>query len=238
MSINENNMYTDGSYLSKNPSWHSEDSKWKAEEINKMIKRNKLAPVSVADAGCGAGQVLLHLSELNPGITELRGFDISPQAIEMARKSENPKVKFYQADIANEITGTFSLILVIDVIEHLNDYAAFLHRISTKAEQFIFHIPLDLSFRTIMKPHILLQQRNDVGHIHYFSKEQVEWIMKDAGFSITDRFYTLPEIDREKPASFKNWVKKILRKISFSLNKDMSAKLWGGYSIMILATKK
>jgi len=231
-------MYTDGSYLSKNPSWHSEDSKWKAEEINKMIKRNKLAPVSVADAGCGAGQVLLHLSELNPGITELRGFDISPQAIEMARKSENPKVKFYQADIANEITGTFSLILVIDVIEHLNDYAAFLHRISTKAEQFIFHIPLDLSFRTIMKPHILLQQRNDVGHIHYFSKEQVEWIMKDAGFSITDRFYTLPEIDREKPASFKNWVKKILRKISFSLNKDMSAKLWGGYSIMILATKK
>jgi SAM-dependent methyltransferase len=238
MSNKEKNIYTDGSYLAKNPSWHSEDSFWKAEEIDKMIKRNNLAPTSVADIGSGTGQVLVYIANLNPEIAELKGFDISPQVTEIAKQSENDKIKFCLADYAEEVPGSFDLVLVIDVIEHLNDYSAFLRKIITKGQHFIFHIPLDLSCRTLLKPHVLLQQRNDVGHLHYFSKEHVEWMLKDAGFSICDWFYTLPENDRKRPAGIKNRIKKMLRRASFSLNKNLSVKLWGGYSIMILATKK
>jgi SAM-dependent methyltransferase len=237
MSIKEKNIYTDGSYLAKNPSWHSEDSFWKAGEIYKMIKRNNLRPASVADIGSGAGQVLVCLSKLDPQIAEWKGFDISSQAIDMAKHSENDKIKFYRADFAEENFGSFNLVLVIDVIEHLEDYSGFLRKIRLKGQYFIFHIPLDLSCRTLLKPHVLLQQRNDVGHLHYFSKEHVEWLLKDAGYNISDWFYTLPENDRKNVAGIKNWVKKILRKVSFFINKNLSAKLWGGYSIMILATK-
>jgi 2-polyprenyl-3-methyl-5-hydroxy-6-metoxy-1,4-benzoquinol methylase len=237
MDTEEKNIYTDGSYLAKNSSWHSEDSQWKAGEIDRLMKRSKLAPSSVADIGCGAGQVILHLSKLNEGIKELKGFDISPQAIEMAKRAENDKVKFYQEDFAQNVSGFFDLILVIDVIEHLNDYSGFLLRIRPKGQHFIFHIPLDLSYRTLLKPHILLQQRNDAGHIHYFSKEHVEWILEDAGFKIIDWFYTPGETDRKKPAGFKSWIKKVVRKISFSLHKNFSVKTWGGYSVMILAEK-
>lgn len=237
MNIKQKNIYTEGAYLVKNPTWHSEDSLWKAEEIDKMIKRNNLAPATVADIGSGAGQVLVHLSHLNPQIAELTGFDISLQATEIAKQSENEKIKFFHADFSKEISASFDLVLVIDVLEHLNDYPEFLQKIKDRGQQFIFHIPLDLSCRTLLKPHVLLQQRNDVGHIHYFSKEHVEWFLKDAGYNISDWFYTLPETDRRRPKGFKRGIKKMLRRISFSLNKDLSAKLWGGYSIMILATR-
>jgi len=231
------NIYTDGTYLLKNLSWHSEFSLWKAVEIDKIIKRNNLAPVSIADVGCGAGQILFHLSELHPAIKELKGFDISPQAIEMANKLQNDRLRFLVADFANEFTGNFELILVIDVIEHLTEYKTFLEKILPKGKLFIFHVPLDLSVRTIFKPHVLKQQRDDVGHLHYFTKDHVEWILEDTGYKIIDWFYTPSETDIKKAVSVKDGVKKFLRKVSFSLNKNISAKLWGGYSMMILASK-
>jgi len=51
----------------------------------------------------------------------------------------------------------------------------------------------------------------------------------------TDGTYTKPVTDEEPLDSFKRSVKKYLRNISFSIHKDISAKLWGGYSMMILA---
>ena len=86
-----------------------------------------------------------------------------------------------------------------------------------------------------MKPHVLLQQRQSVGHIHYYSKEMAEWALQDTGYAIVDWVYTKPVVDINKPDSFKRFIKKTLRNISFSINKDWSAKKWGGYSMMILA---
>jgi hypothetical protein len=63
----------------------------------------------------------------------------------------------------------------------------------------------------------------------------VEWALKDTGFSIVDWLYTKPETDLVKTRSVKKRIKQILRNISFAINKDLSAKLWGGYSMMILA---
>ena len=44
-----------------------------------------------------------------------------------------------------------------------------------------------------------------------------------------------PIVDVEPVDSVKRFFKKILRNISFAINKDWSAKKWGGYSMMILA---
>ena len=86
-----------------------------------------------------------------------------------------------------------------------------------------------------MKPHVLLQQRKSVGHIHYYTKEMVEWALQDTGYEITDWVYTKPVVDTLPADSIKRFLKKQLRNISFALNKDWSVKKWGGYSIMILA---
>ena len=74
-----------------------------------------------------------------------------------------------------------------------------------------------------------------MGHLHYFSKEMVEWALKDTGFTIIDWVYTKPAIDTKKASTLKDALKKVLRSISFAVNKDWSARMWGGYSMMILA---
>lgn len=238
MVTHEKNIYVNGDYLTKNPTWGIEDSEWKATEIDKLMRRNGIKPRTIAEVGCGFGQILLHLERMNGFLQTLHGFDISPQAIEFAKRRETDKIHFYLSDFAAAPTpDKYDLILVIDVIEHLTDYMTFLSRIRDKADKFIFHIPLDMSCRTLLKPHIILQQRNDVGHLHYFTKDHVEWMLNETGFTIVDWLYTFPEVDRQRATNVKNFFKKLLRKVSYSLHKNLSVKLWGGYSIMILATR-
>jgi hypothetical protein len=54
-------MYTQGEYLKKHPTWHVEDSPWKAEQIIKIMERNRLKPNSICEVGCGAGEILNQL---------------------------------------------------------------------------------------------------------------------------------------------------------------------------------
>jgi len=56
-------LYLDGEYIAKNPEWHVEESPWKARQILRMLRKNHLAPKTVCDVGCGAGEVLRQLHE-------------------------------------------------------------------------------------------------------------------------------------------------------------------------------
>ena len=238
MKFSSNDLYTDGSYLKNNPTWDFEDSKWKAALIYQLLQRNNVAITEVTEVGCGAGGNLIELEKKYKSIIKLTGYDISPQAIELANKNATDKIIFLNKDITQQENIHTELLLVIDVVEHVDDFYGFLRKLKPMSRYFVFHIPLDLSSRTVMKPHVLLQQRQLVGHIHYFTKEMVEWILKDTGYEITDWVYTKPIVDTLLPDSFKRQVKKILRNISFSLNKEWSVKKWGGYSIMVLAKQQ
>ena len=37
-------LYTSGAYAAKHPSWHVEESPWKANEILRLLRRHRLAP--------------------------------------------------------------------------------------------------------------------------------------------------------------------------------------------------
>ena len=60
MSINEE--YLDGEYIEKNPTFHVEDSPWKARQILNGIEKCQLSPENIAEVGCGAGEILVQLS--------------------------------------------------------------------------------------------------------------------------------------------------------------------------------
>lgn len=235
MKLSSNDIYVNGEYFSNNPGWDVTDAPWKTDVISDLLKRNKLSLKQVTEVGCGAGENLVELSKKHNNIEKLTGYDISPQAIALAAKKATEKISFYNEDITAKENIHADLMLVIDVVEHVDDYYGFLRKLKTKSDWFVFHIPLDLSCRTVMKPHVLQQQRRSVGHIHYFSKEMVEWALQDTGYEIVDWVYTKPVVDVQPADSIKRFVKKILRNISFAINKDWSAKKWGGYSMMILA---
>lgn len=73
-------IYTEGQYLKENTTWHVEDSPWKAKQIFKMSKNTQLEEIStVAEIGCGAGEILVQLSKMFDTSIEYTEYDISLQ---------------------------------------------------------------------------------------------------------------------------------------------------------------
>lgn len=233
--MSSDDIYIDGTYLNNNPEWGIKDSEWKAKTILELVRKNNLLIRNVTEVGCGAGGILESLSKKMEKNVSFVGYDISPQAIAFAKQKEKENLHFFNEKYGSDNSIHTDLLLVIDVFEHVDDYYTFLENMKKKSDYFIFHIPLDLSCRTILKPHVLLQQRETVGHIHYFSKEMVLWFLKDKGYEILDWHYTKPVVDEEPSNNFKRRIKKSLRNLSFSVNEDTTAKFFGGYSMMILA---
>ena len=228
-------FYTEGGYYKSNPDWHQEGSKYKADLVLEFIKKFQLPTGLLVEVGCGAGEVLAELAKSLPASSVLKGYDISPQAIQIAAKKATLQLSFYLDDYTQLNEPKADLVLVLDVVEHVDDVYSCLRRLRDKGRTFIFHIPLDMSCRTLLKPHVLLQQRTDVGHLHYFTEETMLWMLRDVGFNVEYLIYTKPDVDLVKPGSFKQWAKKVLRKLSYSINKKLSVKLWGGYSVSALA---
>lgn len=226
--------YIDGEYLEQNPTWHVEDSPWKAEQVFSMVSRHGLTPATICEVGCGAGDVLAQLQKKLPGHCRLWGYDISPHAYQLSLARTNPRLQFRQADLLAESEMTFDLMLVIDLIEHLDDYYGFLRKLKPLGRHTIFHIPLDLSAYSVWRSYPILDLRASVGHIHYFTKDTALAALRETGYQIVDWFYPVQQpVWRGKPARQK--VLTLLRQLLLRANPDLAVRLLGGRSLMVLA---
>lgn len=235
MKLSSDDLYTSGTYFERKPTFDATDSAWKAEVISKLLKRNKIMAKEMVEVGCGAGGILENLSKSHQEISFFNGFDISPQAIILAKKKESERIKFFEKDYTTLSTPKTSVLLLIDVLEHIDDYYGMLRKLKERSDYFVFHVPLDLSCRSVLKPHIMLQQRETVGHVHYFTRNILQWALTDIGYTTIDWVYTKPITDTFAPRGTKGKIKKVLRNMAFTMNKNLTADLFGGYSLMILA---
>ncbi len=225
-------MYVSDEYLKNNPTWHAEDSLWKAQQIIKIIKKNEVVFNSICEIGCGAGEILVQLQKLVVKECKLTGYEISQSAYQICKEKENEKLKFEFKDFLEE-ESTFDLMLVIDVIEHIENYFDFLDKIRLKGKYKIFHIPLDLSVLNVLRKNALLKKRKKVGHVHYFTKELALQMLTDRGYEILDYFYTAGGVEI-KSKNIKNRLLKIPRRILFAINKEFCVRVLGGYSFLVL----
>ncbi|HLJ33979.1 MAG TPA: methyltransferase domain-containing protein [Ktedonobacteraceae bacterium] len=229
------NMYTSGEYLEKNPAWHVEESPWKAKQVLRMLTQSHLHPETVCEVGCGVGEILKQLQNNMDDNCSFWGYDISPQAIELAIPRENERLHFKLADITQEKDAAFDMLLVIDVLEHLENYFSFLRDLKSKGEYKIFHIPLDLSVQMIFRRNGLLEVRESYGHIHYFTKELALQMLKELGYEVLDYFFTSSSI--ELPThELRNRLMRLPRKLAFAVHRDLAARILGGSRLLILAT--
>lgn len=226
--------YTSGAYLEHNPTWHVEDSPWKAAHIWQMIARHQLSVRTIAEVGCGAGEVLAQLQRRMPDDCEFSGYDISPQSHELALPRANEQLHFHLADLAEAEDVHFDLLLMIDLIEHLDDCYGFLRKVKSLATHKILHIPLDLSAYSVIRSHFLLEQQAVVGHVHFFTKDTALAALEHAGLQVVDWFYPTPPAARHR-RPLRQHVLGALRRFSYPLHHDLSVKVWGGRSLMVLA---
>jgi SAM-dependent methyltransferase len=227
------NPYTDGTYLEKNPLWHTDESAFKVKQILKLFRKDRLHPRSICEVGCGAGEVLKLLQQQMGDACDFWGYDISPQALEMCRSKANQRLQFKLADICQEEGTFFDLMLVLDVIEHVEDYFGFLRSIRPKADLKLFHFPLDLSVQALSRKRGLLTRRDRYGHIQYFTKETALATLEGLHYEILDYFYTPRCIELAKQMIQK--LALVPRALCFAIHPDLTARILGGYSLLVLA---
>lgn len=234
MITQEENIYQTGEYLDKNKDWHVSDSPWKAGNIFKMIQRNNLAYKSVCEVGCGAGEILKQLSFKMPGDVRFEGYEISPQAYELSKSRENERIKFHLKDLLEEKESlNFDIVMAIDVFEHVEDEFDFLRKLRTRGKYKIFHIPLDITINGILQDKFMLGRRT-VGHINYYTKETALATLEDTGYKVMDYFYTADSLELPRK-TLKSKIARYPRKLMYNVKPDFAVKLFGGFSLMVLA---
>ncbi|MCU7550282.1 class I SAM-dependent methyltransferase [Chitinophagaceae bacterium LB-8] len=226
------NIYNDKTYLNNNPTWHEEDAPLKTGKIIELLNRNNIHFNTVCDIGCGSGEILIQLANRLNNTVNMSGFDISKDAIAIARRKETNRIKFEQRDVAETVENYhFDLLLVIDVIEHIENYFRFLDKVASLGKYTIFHIPLDMCLWSLFQEKMLIESKERVGHIHNFTEAFIESILMDKGFKIIDKLYTEPSFTNQ---TFKQKLINQFRKVLFKINKKLCTKTLGGYSILLL----
>jgi len=180
---------------------------------------------SICDIGCGAGGVLAALGQ-KLGDARLTGYDVSPQAGALNRRFESEACEFIEGDPF--IDGSvFDLALALDVVEHVEDCFTFLRQCAAKATWKIYHIPLDTSASMILRG---ANCWDSVGHLHLFTKETALKSVEHSGQQVVDWFLTPVSLERPHRAATRltNLPRRLLPQM-------LAARLFGGYSILVLA---
>jgi len=230
-----NELYSGGEYLARNPTWHVEDSAWKAQQILRMLQRHSLTPRTICEVGCGAGEVLRQLQSRMDPSCEFCGYDISPQAIALCRERANDRLRFHCRDFLQEAGASFDLLLLIDLIEHLEDYNSFLRAVKPRSRYTILHIPLDLSVQAKLRPGKLRAIRQVAGHLHYFTRATALDGLRDAGYEIVDSFLTRGALESTHK-QLRTRVCNSFRRLAGVFGEDLASRVLGGFSLLVLAT--
>lgn len=219
-------------YFKLKTDWDVGDSPWKAKYAFDILNKNKINPKSVTEVGCGVGEILLNMDRLyNDKSIVYEGYDIAFDAIKVAKNKETDNVKFFKEDLAKKEVHS-DVLLMIDVFEHVPDYLGFVEDCSKRAKYKVYHIPLDIHISSILRGK-MIDARNAVGHLHYYTKETALATLIDTEQKVIDYFYT--DGNMQTPdKSFKMKFANLFRKALFKIAPDFTVKLLGGYSLMVL----
>jgi len=225
-------IYTNGSYLAKSGgTWHVEDSPFKARWIVSMLARHlEVKPRTICEIGCGAGGILAELQKMLPNNTAFTGYDISPQAHALSAQLSNPRCQFILGDAFAD-SSKYDLVLVMDVIEHVEDYFSFLRHIRQKGEWQLYHIPLDAYVSGILRGN---NSWDTAGHLHLFTIETALKALQHTGHRVVDWIFTDGAIVSPQQTTrgrIANLIRIPLSKVSIKL----TSRLLGGYSMLVLA---
>lgn len=228
-----NKKYMSRDYLNENPSWDIEDSPWKADFVTKILKSYNIKPASICDVGCGSGGVLAELRSAFPQ-AELFGYDIAPDAAQFWPQHEALNIKFHIGDFIILNSQKYDVLLVLDVVEHVNDPFFFLSDLRGSSMYYLFHFPLDLSAINVIRETPILKVREKVGHIHYFTKNIALSLLKECRYAVIDYWYSGATFSALR-RTWKTRIASLLRRAAYALNKDLGTRMFGGETLFVLA---
>jgi Methyltransferase domain len=222
----------DQAYVTANPGWHEDDAPWKADQVVRMLEKHHLVPRSMCDFGCGTAGVLDALRREVPTALFV-GYEPSPMARALIPTERATRLRIVGTNPLDSAT-TFDAMLVLDVIEHVEDYMGLLRSLRTHASWFIFHIPIDLSAQAVLRESSFLEARRNLGHLHFFTEETARAVLEETGYMIVDSAITAPRVELPAP-NRRTRLARPLRAMGFRLSPRLAARLLGGFELLVLA---
>jgi len=193
--LTDKSIYNDDTYRDLHPSWHTEDSFWKANQLLKVFPQELVSgSIRVADLGCGTGGILSNFCKIleeteTASVISADGFDISEYALDNARRTF-PEYNFIKADITRiELSQKYDIVLLIDVIEHLDNPETILDIAKKCADFILLHIPLEDNW--YVNFHLKRENiQKQAGHLHFFNRNSAFNLLSKTGLNIRKYAFT------------------------------------------------
>lgn len=118
-------FYGDATFYSKlsQNEWYYESDKWEFDRALELVKM--VRPKSILEIGCGAGEFL---QKISLGVEYSLGLDINESALALARQ----KGLEVCAKSVQDLENTFDMIVLFEVLEHLESPGEILKSIESK----------------------------------------------------------------------------------------------------------
>ncbi len=182
-------QYTSGEFWDEIPDFLASQAPNKIRFLMEFIDFDMIVDglsnktITIADIACGAGLVstgiAANLRERYPDLdVEVYGYDLSPQAIEVAKKL-NSEGEFICGDF-NESEMVFDLALLVDVIEHVPDPDEFLQGAAERSRFFTVSFAMDDNLASRMSE-ARREATNVSGHISLFDDRRAVGLSEKFG---------------------------------------------------------
>jgi 2-polyprenyl-3-methyl-5-hydroxy-6-metoxy-1,4-benzoquinol methylase len=159
-------------------------------EISPLLPRN---PSRILEVGAGAGATLKWLKTLYP-LTEMTGVELNPVLAHELKLNADVAIIGPVEDAYAQL-GTYDLILLLDVLEHLSDPTEVLRKLTNLLEprgQVIVSVP-NIAHLSVTIP-LLLHRRFDYQeagildrtHLRFFVEDTAIKLLNDANLVVTD----------------------------------------------------
>ncbi len=171
----------------------------KLDSIDQLLRRNQISVHTVAELGCGTGEVIRGCRAR--GIGKLFfAFDYSEDAVRfLSRRGEGIIVQ--PADITDDnfmLPRAVDLIVLSHVLEHLEQPLAFLRSCVRKFTFRYAVIEVPLERLPLMRLQTaIFGYRNTAGHVQFFTMKSFQKLIEDAGLRILDTRWYAPILSRE-----------------------------------------
>jgi SAM-dependent methyltransferase len=150
--------------------------------IHRLVKAIK--PLRTLDIGCGSGLITKVLAEAS---IEVVAVDVSDEAIEVTRgvlgKAPNVLLKvvdvFQSRDAVGDWSGSFDLVVLSEVLEHIHDDEAALDTVREllgEGSWLLLTVPGD--------PGLWNAEDEQAGHVRRYTREELRRKLTERGFEI------------------------------------------------------
>ena len=167
--------------LSASESENHQKVLWLADRLTEFFGDENLKQLCTLDVGCGGGTLLWSLIQAIPGL-RVHGVELNPEYAALAKRRLSSQILCceYEPSLFEHL---FDLVINTKVLEHVPDperFVSYFHADLKDGGLCFVEVPDISDLTNLPSSH----SRFYIPHIHYFSKNSLEEVLRRNGFSV------------------------------------------------------